>query len=112
MREQLKKSAASVGMREQLKKSAASVGMREQLKETVRPGQRRVALVTYSTKPRGGVVHTLSLADAMVDQAMDVSIVALGHPDQGFFRPVRAPYVLGFLRLHRQIPWSSECSHR
>ncbi len=69
--------------------------MREQLKEIVRPGQRRVALVTYSTKPRGGVVHTLSLADAMVDQAMDVSIVALGNPDQGFFRPVRAPYVAG-----------------
>ena len=27
----------------------------------------RVALVTYSTKPRGGVVHTLSLAEAMAD---------------------------------------------
>ena len=74
--------------------SAASVGMREQLKDTVPPGQRRVALVTYSTKPRGGVVHTLSLADAMVDQSMDVRIVALGSPDQGFFRPVRAPYIL------------------
>jgi glycosyltransferase-like protein len=62
--------------------------------EPVRPGQRRVALITYSTKPRGGVVHTLSLADAMVDQSMNVRIVALSSPDQGFFRPVRAPYIL------------------
>jgi glycosyltransferase-like protein len=60
----------------------------------VGPAQPRVALVTYSTKARGGVVHTLSLAEAMVDRAMDVRVVALGDPDQGFFRPVRAPYTL------------------
>jgi glycosyltransferase-like protein len=54
----------------------------------------RVALVTYSTKARGGVVHTLSLAGAMADRAMRVRIVALGNSDQGFFRPVRAPYSL------------------
>jgi glycosyltransferase-like protein len=74
------------------------------VKKPVRPGQHRVALVTYSTKPRGGVVHTLSLADAMVDQSMNVRIVALGSPDvgllrsvragQGFFRSVRAPAIL------------------
>ena len=52
----------------------------------------RVALVTYSTKARGGVVHTLSLADALVDRNLPVRIVALGDPDQDFFRPVRAPY--------------------
>ena len=54
----------------------------------------RVALVTYSTKPRGGVVHTLSLADAMVEPGMPVRVVALGDPDEDFFRPVRAPYTL------------------
>lgn len=59
-----------------------------------RAGGPRVALVTYSTKPRGGVVHTLSLAGAMADQAMRVRIVALGDPEQGFFRPVRAPFSL------------------
>ena len=59
-----------------------------------RAGKPRVALVTYSTKPRGGVVHTLSLAGAMADQAMHVRIVALGDPEQDFFRPVRAPYSL------------------
>jgi hypothetical protein len=53
-----------------------------------------VALVTYSTKARGGVVHTLSLAGAMADRAMPVRVVALGNADQDFFRPVRAPYSL------------------
>jgi glycosyltransferase-like protein len=50
-----------------------------------------VALVTYSTKPRGGVVHTLSLADALMERGMDVRVVALGDREDGFFRPVRAP---------------------
>ena len=64
------------------------------MSDTVGSHEPRVALVTYSTKPRGGVVHTLSIAEAMVDQGMDVRIVGLGNPDQGFFRPVRAPYTL------------------
>ena len=37
----------------------------------------RVALITYSTKARGGVVHTLSLADALTDLDVPVRIVAL-----------------------------------
>jgi len=53
-----------------------------------------VALVTYSTKARGGVVHTLSLAGALADQHFPVRIVALANSDQDFFRPVRAPYTL------------------
>jgi len=53
-----------------------------------------VALVTYSTKARGGVVHTLSLASAMADRGMPVRVVALGDPDEAFFRSVRAPYSL------------------
>ena len=64
------------------------------MSRSVESPQPRVALVTYSTKARGGVVHTLSLAGAMADQGMDVRIVALGNSDQGFFRPVRAPYSL------------------
>jgi glycosyltransferase-like protein len=47
--------------------------------------------VTYSTKARGGVVHTVSLADALVRQGVSTRIVALGDPEQGFFRPVEAP---------------------
>lgn len=52
----------------------------------------RVALVTYSTKPRGGVVHTLSLAEALTEAGADVTVVALGDPGQGFFRAVRTKY--------------------
>lgn len=49
----------------------------------------RVALLTYSTKPRGGVVHTLALAEALagLGVAVDVWTLARGG-DTGFFRPV------------------------
>ena len=53
-----------------------------------------VALVTYSTKPRGGVVHTLALADALYELGEDVRVIALGDPAAGFFRPVRAPVTI------------------
>jgi glycosyltransferase-like protein len=49
----------------------------------------RVALLTYSTKPRGGVVHTLALAEAMARAGHDVSVWSLGRGgDAAFFRPV------------------------
>ncbi|MDQ6616047.1 MAG: MSMEG_0565 family glycosyltransferase [Actinomycetota bacterium] len=56
----------------------------------------RVALVTYSTKPRGGVVHTLALAEAMVGLGVEPTVVALGDLaiEDGFYRPVRVPYAL------------------
>ena len=50
-----------------------------------------VALVTYSTRPRGGVAHTLALGEAMHALGQDVLIVGLGDPTAGFFRPVQAP---------------------
>jgi len=37
-----------------------------------------VALVTHSTKPRGGLVHTLSLAEELHRQGFGVHLVALG----------------------------------
>jgi hypothetical protein len=49
----------------------------------------RIALLTYSTKPRGGVVHTLALAEALTALGKDVTVWTLGRGgDQGFFRPV------------------------
>jgi glycosyltransferase-like protein len=49
----------------------------------------RIALLTYSTKPRGGVVHTLALAEAMARAGHDVSVWSLGRGgDAAFFRPV------------------------
>ncbi|TWP38031.1 MSMEG_0565 family glycosyltransferase [Leekyejoonella antrihumi] len=55
----------------------------------------RVALVSYSTRPRGGMVHTLSLADALVARHDPVRVVALDRrPSIGFFRAVSAPTML------------------
>lgn len=51
----------------------------------------RVALLTYSTKPRGGVVHTLNLAEALARLGVDVTVWSLARGgDDGFFRAVDA----------------------
>jgi glycosyltransferase-like protein len=55
----------------------------------------RVALFTYSTKPRGGVVHTLSLAEQLQALGHEVHIFALGKDQQGgFVRPTAVPFTL------------------
>ncbi len=49
----------------------------------------RVALLTYSTKPRGGVVHTLNLAEALAARGVAVTVWSLARAgDRGFFRAV------------------------
>jgi glycosyltransferase-like protein len=53
-----------------------------------------VGLVTYSVKPRGGAVHTVHLAEALHAAGYPVRVIALGDPDVGFFRPVRAPVTI------------------
>ena len=50
-----------------------------------------VALITYSTKSRGGVNHTLALGEALHARNCPVLVVGLGDPVAGFFRPVAAP---------------------
>lgn len=51
----------------------------------------RIALLTYSTKPRGGVVHTLALAEALAGLGEQVDVWTLGRGgDTAFFRPVDA----------------------
>ena len=54
----------------------------------------RLALLTYSTKPRGGVVHSLELAEALNRQGVDVHLFALGSPGTSFFRPTSVPFTL------------------
>jgi glycosyltransferase involved in cell wall biosynthesis len=49
----------------------------------------RIALLTYSTRPRGGVVHTLALAEALAAVGQDVTVWTLGRGgDARFFREV------------------------
>jgi len=52
-----------------------------------------IALFTYSTKPRGGVVHTLNLAEKLDGLNQNVHVYAL-ETESGFFRDVAVPYTL------------------
>ena len=48
-------------------------------------------MVTYSTKPRGGVVHLLALAEALATALFPTEIIALGDERVGFHRAVDVP---------------------
>lgn len=50
----------------------------------------RIALLMHSLNPRGGVVHTLELADALVQLGHDVTVIAAGRAGQALFRPTLA----------------------
>lgn len=54
----------------------------------------RVALVTYTTRPRGGPVHTVELAEALGRLGCRVHVFALGDPGAGFFRPLSVPHTI------------------
>ena len=54
----------------------------------------RVALLTYSTKPRGGVVHTLALGEALAEAGVDVHVYALGGRGESFYRRTSLPFTL------------------
>ncbi|GAC1354875.1 MAG: MSMEG_0565 family glycosyltransferase [Herpetosiphon sp.] len=54
----------------------------------------RIALFTYSVKPRGGVIHTLALAEHLQARGHAVHIFALGKDQTGFFRPTTVPFTL------------------
>lgn len=53
----------------------------------------KISLLTYSTKPRGGVAHTLSLAQSLAELNQDVHVYALG-TGGAFYRQVDVPYTL------------------
>jgi glycosyltransferase involved in cell wall biosynthesis len=61
----------------------------------MRPRERlRVALFTYGVQPRGGVVHALSLAEALVELGHEAVLFALDDTGRGLFRSARCPVVL------------------
>jgi glycosyltransferase-like protein len=51
----------------------------------------RVAMLTYSVKPRGGVVHAIAIAEALSLRGHDVELFAVGRPGERFFRPPAVP---------------------
>jgi glycosyltransferase-like protein len=52
----------------------------------------RIALFTYSTKPRGSVVHTIELAEALHQLGHQVCIYALDKDGTGFARSLHCKY--------------------
>jgi len=50
-----------------------------------------VGMLTYSTLPRGSVVHAAAVTEALVEAGCDVTLYALDKDGRGFFRPLRAP---------------------
>lgn len=53
-----------------------------------------IALFTHSVNPRGGVVHTLELAEALRKKGHKVTIFATARPGQQLFREVAVDVVL------------------
>ena len=47
-----------------------------------------IAIFTYSTKPRGSVVHAAYLAEALQRKGAQVTLFALSKAGEGFFRPL------------------------
>ena len=52
----------------------------------------RIAILTYSTQPRGGVVHACALAEALTELGHDVVLFAIVDADRDFARPPRCAY--------------------
>jgi glycosyltransferase-like protein len=48
-------------------------------------------MLTYSVRPRGGVVHALSVAGALADRGHEVELFAIAPPGTGFFRAPPVP---------------------
>ena len=59
-----------------------------------RLGRGSIGIFTYSTLPRGSVVHAAALADALTDAGWSATLVALDKDGRGFFRPLRAKLAL------------------
>jgi glycosyltransferase-like protein len=53
-----------------------------------------IGIFTYSTRPRGSVVHALSLAEALVRAGHDATLYALAKPGTALYRPAACPVVL------------------
>lgn len=61
----------------------------------------RVAMLTYSVKPRGGVEHALAITEALAGRGHEVCIAALAAPGEAFFRP---PCVEVATRIVEHVP--------
>lgn len=53
-----------------------------------------IGIFTYSTRPRGSVVHACALADALHDAGHSVTLYALSKTNDDWYRPLRCRSVL------------------
>jgi glycosyltransferase-like protein len=51
----------------------------------------RIAMLTYSVRPRGGPVHALEVSEALARRGHEVELMALGRPHDHFFRAPHVP---------------------
>jgi glycosyltransferase-like protein len=67
----------------------------------------RIAMLTYSVKPRGGVVHALEVSEALARRGHDVELAALARDGEELFRAPHVP-----LRLVRHTPLDAPFDER
>ena len=67
----------------------------------------RIAMLTYSVKPRGGVVHALEVSEALARRGHRVELMALARPDEELFRRADVP-----LHVVRHVPPDSTFDER
>jgi glycosyltransferase-like protein len=56
-------------------------------------------MLTYSVKPRGGVVHALEVSEALARRGHDVELFALAREGESLYRPTHVP-----VNLVRHVP--------
>jgi glycosyltransferase-like protein len=54
----------------------------------------KIAMLTYSVKPRGGVVHALHVSEALARRGCEPHLFALSRDGEGFFREPGVPATL------------------
>ena len=67
----------------------------------------KIAMLTYSVKPRGGVVHALEVAEALGRRGHQVELMALARHDEELYRAAGVP-----LRLVRHVPLDAPFDER
>jgi len=68
----------------------------------------KVAMLTYSTRPRGGVVHALKLSERLRMLGLDITLYSLARADdidsmRGYFRKVETPFKIFPYAWHPEL---------
>src|SRR3954447_8420294 len=64
-------------------------------------------MLTYSVKPRGGVVHALEVSEALARRGHDVELFALAREGESLYRPTHVP-----VNIVRHVPLEAPFDER